>query len=125
MKWRVRARSQVQGERVGDSGSAASSSVGRDDIRPNNELSTGLAELSRVRLSMRPQLDAASSRGEFGFTTLDADSRLVDDRTVGGSHREQSTGRSGYTRSGDNGKLRTTGYNLAAIIADQPEKATR
>lgn len=69
--------------------------------------------------------DTVRSPGELGFTHLGTDAAIVDDGTVGGSHREQSTGHSEYTRSGDDGKLRTSGYNLAAIIADQPEKAIR
>ena len=74
-----------------------------------------------MRTSLIPRILWAS----LAFTGLGIGAVAIDGGTVGGSDREQSTGHSEYTRSGDNGKLRTTGYNLAAIIADQPEKATR
>ena len=74
-----------------------------------------------MRTSLIPRILWAS----LAFNALGTDAATVNGGTPEESHREQSTGHSEYTRSGDNGKLRTTGYNLAAIIADQPEKATR
>ncbi|MBY4130242.1 hypothetical protein HQO83_17755 [Rhodococcus fascians] len=47
------------------------------------------------------------------FTHLDTDAST----TVDGVAREGATGHSEYPRSGDNGELRTSGYNTAVVIA--------
>lgn len=66
-----------------------------------------------------------NSPDSIGFEKLGTDAAVVDDGTAGGSQRERAAGHSEYPRMGDNGKLRTTGFNLAAVIADQPERASR
>ncbi|WP_245819838.1 hypothetical protein [Rhodococcoides yunnanense] len=47
------------------------------------------------------------------FTHLDTDATT----TADGVARQGATGHSEYPRSGDNGELRTSGYNTAVVIA--------
>ena len=47
------------------------------------------------------------------FTHLDTDAAT----TADGVTRQGATGHSDYPRSGDNGELRTPGYNTAVVIA--------
>ena len=54
-----------------------------------------------------------------GFTHLATDAATTPD----GVTRDGASGHSEYPRTGANGRLRTSGYNLAAIIADLPERA--
>ncbi|NLU83030.1 alpha/beta hydrolase [Rhodococcus sp. HNM0569] len=54
-----------------------------------------------------------------GFTNLETESITL----PGGDVREGATGHSEYPRLGDNGQLRTTGYNTAMIVGGMPDKA--
>ncbi|WP_430334895.1 alpha/beta hydrolase [Rhodococcus sp. ACT016] len=54
-----------------------------------------------------------------GFTHLATDAVTTPD----GVARDGASGHSEYPRPGDNGRLRTSGYNLAAIVADLPTNA--
>ncbi|GGB47851.1 hypothetical protein GCM10011489_38800 [Gordonia jinhuaensis] len=47
------------------------------------------------------------------FTHLDTDATATPD----GVQREGATGHSEYPRAGDNGELRTSGYNTSVVIA--------
>lgn len=48
-----------------------------------------------------------------GFTHLETDAATTPD----GQNRSGATGHSEYARTGDNGRLRTSGYNLAVVVA--------
>ncbi len=69
----------------------------------------------------------ASGAGQFGpnpaanpnFTHLGTGPATVPD----GRHLEGASGHSQYPRMGSNGHLRTTGYNLAAVLAGLSGKA--
>ncbi|QCQ93021.1 alpha/beta hydrolase [Rhodococcus sp. SGAir0479] len=54
-----------------------------------------------------------------GFVHLATESAVTPD----GVHRDGATGHSQYPRLGDNGRLRTSGYNLAAVVAGLPDRA--
>jgi len=54
-----------------------------------------------------------------GFTHLETGATTTDD----GIHRDGATGHSEYPRPGDNGQLRTTGWNIAMIVAGLPSHA--
>ncbi|MFF0457303.1 alpha/beta hydrolase [Nocardia africana] len=56
-----------------------------------------------------------------GFTHLETASTTTDD----GVHRDGATGHSEYPRPGDNGQLRTPGWNTAMVIAGLPEHAVQ
>lgn len=54
-----------------------------------------------------------------GFTDLTTDATTTPD----GVPRDGASGHSEYARDGDNGELRTSGYNAAAVVAGLPDKA--
>ncbi|MFI5776884.1 alpha/beta hydrolase [Nocardia sp. NPDC051570] len=54
-----------------------------------------------------------------GFTHLETGNAT----TVDGVHREEATGHSEYPRMGSDGKLRTSGWNTAMIVAGLPQDA--
>lgn len=54
-----------------------------------------------------------------GFTHLETGPATTDD----GVHRDGATGHSQYPRLGDNGQLRTPGWNLAMVVAGLPDHA--
>lgn len=54
-----------------------------------------------------------------GFVHLATESTVTPD----GVHRDGATGHSEYPRLGANGRLRTSGYNLAAVVAGLPDRA--
>ncbi|MEU6563344.1 alpha/beta hydrolase [Nocardia nova] len=56
-----------------------------------------------------------------GFTHLETAPTTTDD----GVHRDGATGHSEYPRTGDNGQLRTPGWNTAMIVAGLPEHAVQ
>lgn len=59
-----------------------------------------------------------------GFTELSAYSGQAPGGTVGdGQWHERAYGHSEYPRSGDNGQLRTSAYNMAAVLAGLPYEA--
>ncbi|AHH20522.1 alpha/beta hydrolase fold-containing protein [Nocardia nova SH22a] len=56
-----------------------------------------------------------------GFTHLETGATVTSDYV----HRDGATGHSEYPRNGDNGQLRTTGWNTAMIVGGLPEMAVR
>jgi len=53
-----------------------------------------------------------------GFTDMGTDATTTPD----GVPRDGATGHSEYARTGDNGELRTSGYNTAVVVAGLPDK---
>lgn len=79
------------------------------------------ADGDKVPLADRRPWGGISSPDELGFTRLETGPATVTD----GSYREGSHGHSEYSRASDKGQLRTTGYNIAAVVAGRPELAVR
>ena len=75
----------------------------------------------------------ASGAGDFGpnpatnpnFTQLATGPAVVSDGHGGSLNLPGAQGHSEYPRFGDHGETRTTGYNIAAVIAGLPDNAVK
>ncbi|MCJ0901874.1 alpha/beta hydrolase [Rhodococcus sp. ARC_M6] len=75
---------------------------------------------------MKAEGDAIAGFGRFGGDPSDWSFQCLSTRSgysPDGIYRERAFGHAEYARTGDNGELRMTGYNLAVVIAGLPERA--
>lgn len=97
---------------------------GSPGVRAKVEADLGIAD--RHVYVMKAEGDSIAGFGRFGgdptrteFQRLSTAEGITPD----GVKHERAFGHAEYARTGDNGELRMTGYNLAVVVAGLPERA--